>query len=123
MTTLHVAILDIVVDEAEVVTQLDCRGPGQRGAMVAGQRFVGEQARAMAAGACRAVRLAIEAEVVANHLVQRRRALVLGTVDDRQDLVLGVGNEPVDIRRGEHGRRIQAGRFRDFVHRLHDTRW
>ena len=121
MATLHVAVLDVIVDEAEVVAQLDRRGSGQCGAVVTGQRFVGEQpeegTKALAARA-----LAVEAEVVAHHLVQRRRPFVLGSVDDRQDLVFGIGNELVDIRRGEHGRRIQAGGLRDFIHQLHDTR-
>ena len=67
---LAVAVLDVVVDEAEVVAELDRRGAGQGLAVVAGDRGVGEQAEegphALAAAGARAV----EREVVADHLVQ-----------------------------------------------------
>ncbi len=44
VAALDVAVLDVVVDQAEVVAELDCGGAGQRGAVVAGQRLVGQQA-------------------------------------------------------------------------------
>ena len=42
---LGVAVLDVVVDEAEVVAELDRRGARQRAPMVAGDGGVGEQAQ------------------------------------------------------------------------------
>ena len=44
MASLDVAVLDVVVDEAEVVAQLDRRGARQRALVVAGDAGVGEQA-------------------------------------------------------------------------------
>ena len=44
VAALGVAVLDVVVDEAEVVAQLHGRRAGQRAAVVAGDRGVGEQA-------------------------------------------------------------------------------
>ena len=44
VAALAVAVLDVVVDEAEVVAELDGRGARQGGAVVAGDRGVGEEA-------------------------------------------------------------------------------
>ena len=103
VAALDVAVLDVVVDEAEVVPELDGRGAGQRPGVLAGDRGVGEEAEqrpdALAARRPRAV----EREVVADHLVQPvRRRVAVG--DEPEDLRLGVGDEQVevDVGRGRH---------------------
>ncbi len=101
---LHVAVLDVVVDEAEVVAELDRRGARQRGPVIALDRRVREEPEQGAhALAARAVS-ALEPEVVADHLVHVRRRGV-PVVDDTQDLRLGVGDEEgdVDVARDGHG--------------------
>ena len=72
VAALAVAVLDVVVDEAEVVAELDGRGARQGRAVVAGDRRVGEQAeeRPHPLAARRAG--AVEPEVVADHLVHAR---------------------------------------------------
>ncbi len=103
---LGVAVLDVVVDEAEVVAELD-RGCARQGrSMVARDRGVGEQPEEGAhALAARAV-VAVHPQVVADHLVDAggRRVAVR---DDPHDLVLGVREEEreVDIARNGHGPR------------------
>src|SRR3989304_4605686 len=49
-----------------------------------------------------------EAEVVAHLLVHRPRGLILGRVDEAEDLRLGVGDERLQVRRGQHRNRIPA---------------
>ena len=101
VAALGVAVLDVVVDEAEVVAQLDRGRARQRPPVVAGDRRVGEQSE-QRPDALAAVRvLAVQREVVADHLVQpvRRRVAVL---DEADDLALGVGDEvgELKVRRG-----------------------
>ena len=99
VAALDVAVLDVVVDEAEVVAELDRRRAGQRALVLAGDAGVGEEAEErphpLAARRARAV----EREVVADHLVQPvgRRVAVR---DEADDLALGVGDEggEVDVR-------------------------
>ena len=103
VAALDVAVLDVVVDQAEVVAELDGRRAGQRPGVLAGDRGVGEEAEqrpdALAAGRARAV----EREVVADHLVQPVRGRV-AVGDEPEDLRLGVGDElvEVDVGRGRH---------------------
>ena len=144
-----VAVLDVVVDEAEVVAELDGRRAGQRPRVLAGDRGVGQEAEQrphpLAAGRPGPV----EREVVADHLVQPMGGRV-AVLDEPQDLRLGVGDElgEVDVRRRGghvgasvhetcspqvacwlrtdagsrrgHGRRRRGGRDRTGVYR-HDT--
>ena len=97
MATLAVAVLDVVVDEAEVVAELDRRGARQRRAVIARDRRVGQEAEQgpdpLAAGRAGP----IEGQVVADHLVQAvgRRIAVL---DEADDLAFGVGDEPARSR-------------------------
>ena len=73
MAALHVAVLDVVVDEAEVVAELHGRGARQR-ALRARRRSTRRRAgRAAVASACRAAVRPVEAQVVADHLVQPAR--------------------------------------------------
>ena len=99
MAALAIAVFDVVVHEAEVVAELDCRGPGQRLAVVAGYRRVGKQAeqRTYAFSGHRA--RAVEAEVIAHHLVYTvgRRVTIL---DQPEDLLLGVRDERGDVELG-----------------------
>ena len=53
VAALGVAVLDVVVDEAEVVPELDGRGAGQRAPVVAGDARRRRAGRAAAASACR----------------------------------------------------------------------
>ena len=96
VAALDVAVLDVVVDEAEVVAELDRRGARQRAPVLAGDRGVGEQpeqrTHALAAPGPRAV----EAQVVADHLVHARGRRV-AVLDDAQDLGLGVGDEDGEV--------------------------
>ena len=111
VAALDVAVLDVVVDEAEVVAELDGGRAGQRALVLAGDAGVGQQAEErphpLAAGRARAV----EREVVADHLVQpvgRRIAVA----DEADDLALRVGDErgEVDIGRGGRHRRAECTR-------------
>ena len=95
MAALDVGVLDVVVDQAEVVAELDGRGAGQGRLVLAGDRGVGQQPEQRPhplAGRAAAV----EAEVVADHLVQApgRRVVV---ADEAQDLVLGGGDQGGEI--------------------------
>ena len=106
MAALAIAVLDVVMDEAEVVSEFDSGRAGQRLAVIAGDRRVGEKAEegtnALAAAGART----IEREVVADHLVQAvgRRIAVLYEADD---LRLRVGDELFEVqigqRRGHRG--------------------
>ena len=70
--------------------------PGSALRVVAGDGLVGQQAderaHALAAG-----RVAVEAHVVADHRVQLAGALVLGARDHAEHLLLGVGDEAVEV--------------------------
>ena len=103
VAALAVVVLDVVVDEAEVVAELDRGGAGQRATVVARDRGVGEEAQQRPhplAGRARAV----EPEVVAAHLVDAggRR---IGALDEAQDLRLGVGDQLRDVRAGRERHR------------------
>ena len=102
VAALEVAVLDVVVDEAEVVAELDRGGAGQRPAVLARDRGVGQEAeqRPHALAAVRA--RAVEREVVADHLVQAvgRRVAV---PDEAQDLAFGVGDELGQVEVGQRG--------------------
>ena len=108
VAALAVVVLDVVVDQAEVVAQLDRGGARQRAAMVAGDRGVGEEAEqrphALAGRAG-----AVQPEVVADHLVHARGRRV-GARDDAQDLRLRVGDELRDVRAGREGHRGECSR-------------
>src|SRR3970282_2097556 len=66
---LAIAVLDVVVDEAEVVAELDGRGARQGAPWVTGDRGVGQEAQERPHPLARDARLAVEAEVVAALLV------------------------------------------------------
>ena len=101
VAALRAAVLDVVVDEAEVVAQLDGGCAGQRAQVLAGDRLVREQAEERTE-ALAAWPVAVEAQVVAHHRVELARPLVLGLVDDAQDRGLGVGDETVEVDAGQH---------------------
>jgi hypothetical protein len=107
VASLDVAILDVVVDETEVVAELDRGCAGQGRPVVAGDRLVGEQSEQRTQPLA-ARRLGVEPEVVADHVVQLGRALVLRLLDNAQDLRLRVGDQRIQVRRRQHGGRIQA---------------
>ena len=112
MPALGAAVLDVVVDEAEVVAHLDGGGPRERAQVLAGDRLVREQAderpEALAPGP-----VPVEAHVVADHRVELGRALVLGSLDDPQDRGLGIGDEAVEVDAGQHANMIPVdSRFR-----------
>src|SRR5688500_19472061 len=71
MPALEVRILDVVVYQAEVVTQLDGRGTRQRGVVVAGQRVVRQQPEERSQPLATGVTARIQAQVICEHLVQR----------------------------------------------------
>ena len=100
MAALAVAVLDVVVDEAEVVPELDRRGAGQRLAVIAGDRGVGQQAEE-GTDALAAVRAGpVEREVVADHLVQAV-GRGIAVLDEADDLAFGVGDELGEVQIGE----------------------
>ena len=102
---LDVAVLDVVVDEAEVVAQLHRRGTGQRTGVLAGDRGVGQQPEEGSDPLAPGGPGAVEREVVADHLVQPvGRGVAIG--DQAQDLALGVGDQlvEVDVGRCRHRR-------------------
>ncbi len=96
VAALHVAVLDVVVDEREVVAELDRRRAGQGAPVLAGDAGVGEQAEQRSHPLAARGTRSVEREVVADHLVQAvgRRIAVLHEPDD---LVLGVGDELGEI--------------------------
>src|SRR4029079_6577154 len=103
VASLHVAVLDVVVDEAEIVAQLDRRGARTRALVLTGDAGVGEEPKErthpLAARGARTV----QREVVADHLVQTvgRRVAVPHETDD---LTLGIGDEGGDVDVGAGGR-------------------
>ena len=115
MPSLRAAVLDVVVDEAEVVAHLDRRRARQGAHVLAGDRLVREQADERT-DALAARTVAVEAHVVADHRVELGRPLVLGRIDDAQDRGLGVGDEAVEVDAGQHANMIPAdSRFRECV--------
>ena len=102
MPALQPAVLDVVVDEAEVVTHLHGSRARQRPDVVTRDGLVGQQADERA-HALAARRVAVQAEVVAHHGVELARAVVLGVADDGEDGSLGIGDEAVEVDAGQHG--------------------
>src|SRR3954465_10283046 len=92
------------------MAELNGRRTGQCGPMLARDRFVREKPE-QRPDAFAAWAVVVKAEVIAHHLVQGVRAVVLNELDHMEDLGLSVGYEQVKIGRREHGRRIQAGRL------------
>ena len=105
VAALDVAVLDVVVDEAEVVAQLHRRGPRQGRPVVARDRRVGEQAQQRPhALAARAVG-AVEAKVVADHRVHAGRGR-LAILHDPEDLRLRVGEQDGQVEVAADGHRL-----------------
>ena len=69
MTTLTVAVLDIVVDEAEVVPQLHRGSAGKRLAVVARDRRVSKETEQRPNALTAIAALPVERKVVADHLI------------------------------------------------------
>ena len=110
MPALAVGILDVVVHEAEVVPELERRGSGEGLAVVAAQRLVGEDTEQRPdpfAAAARSV--AVETEVVGEHLVQRPGGAG-ALVQDVRHLGLDVGQ---DLRK--LGPDVHLGRVPDLL--------
>ena len=102
VAALAIAVLDVVVDEAEVVTQLDGGGAGQSGGVIAGDRGVGEQAKERSHPLAGRRAIAVEPKVVADHLVGAGgRGVVIA--DEPEDLRLGVRDQGVEIELARHG--------------------
>ena len=100
MASLEVAVLDVVVDEAEVVPELDRRCARQRLAMIARDRGVRQQAEE-GADPLAAVRAGtIEREVIADHLVQAV-GRGIAVLDQPDDLAFGVGDQLGEVQLGE----------------------
>ena len=105
MATLAVAVLDVVVHEAEVVPELDGSSARERVAVVAGDRRVREEAQERSDALAAVPTLPVEREMVADHLVQPVGGRV-AVADEPDDLAFGVGDElrEVEIRRGRRHR-------------------
>ena len=103
MASLGAGVLDVVVDETEVVAHLHGGRARQRALMLARDGLVGQQSQQrpqpLAAGGVR-----IQAQVIADPAVQLGGALVLGGRDDPGHLGLGIGDEDVEVRGGQHGK-------------------
>ena len=99
---LDVAVLDVVVDQAEVVAELDGRGARQGRLVLAGDRGVGEEPEERPHPLAGRRAGPVEPEVVADHLVDAvgRRIAV---PDERQDLVLGRGDQLGEVVAGGRG--------------------
>ncbi len=103
MAPLEVMVLDVVVDEAEVVAELDGGRAGQRPLVLARDRGVCQQPEERPhplAGRPRA----IEPEVVTAHLVDAGGGRVV-VLDQPKDLGLRVGDELDDVGTGGKGHR------------------
>ena len=102
VAALAVAVLDVVVDEAEVVAELDGGGAGQGGGVVAGDRGVGEEPEERPHPLAGRRAVVVEPEVVADHLVDAGgRGVVIA--DEPEDLRLGVGDQGVEVELARHG--------------------
>ncbi len=104
MASLGVAVLDVVVDQAEVVPELHGGGAWQRALVFAGDAGVGEEAEERAHPLAARGAGTVQREVVADHLVQPVGGRV-PVLDETDDLVLGVRDERGEIdlvRRGGH---------------------
>src|SRR5450759_21094 len=91
VTTLTVAVLDVVVDQAEVVAEFHGSSSGQCRPVVACNRGIREQSEKRAyplAGRTAAV----EPEVVTDHLVKPGRGGI-ALRKEAQDLPLGIGDQ------------------------------
>ena len=96
MAAFCVAVLDVVVDQAEVVTELDRCRAGECLAMVAGDRGIGQQAEQRPHPLAAVGALPVERQVVADHLVQAVGRWV-AIADESDDLAFGVGDEVVEV--------------------------
>ena len=105
MVALGVGVLDVVVDEAEVVSQLERRRTGQRGLVVAGERLVRQGAEERPDPLAPRGSAAVDAEVVGQHLVQRPR-VPLTLVEDARHLGLDVAEDLTKLGPDVHARRV-----------------
>src|SRR6478672_7105676 len=106
MAALAIAVLDVVVDEAEVVAELHRGGSWQAKLVVARDRGVREEPEERSDPLAARGTRAIETEVVADHLVQAvGRGIVI--LDEADDLGFGVGDQV-----GEHDVTRGGGRHR-----------
>ena len=111
VTPLAVAVLDVVVDEAEVVAELDRRGAGEGPLVVAGDRRISQEAEEGPHPFAGRGARPVEAEVVADHRVDARGRVVV-VADEAKDLLLGVGDQDgglEDRLGGGHRRAMVAG--------------
>jgi hypothetical protein len=102
MAPFAVAILDVIVDEAEVVAELDGRGAGKRGSVVTRDRGVRQESQQGPDPLAGRRVLVVEAEVVANHLVDAGSRGLGARPDDAQDLRLRVGDERRQVELARH---------------------
>src|SRR5688572_5684701 len=110
MAAFPVAVLDVVVDEAEVVPELDRCRARKCLAVITGDRGVCQEPEQRADPLATVRTRAIERQVVADHLVQTvgRRIAVL---DQPDDLAFGIGDELGEVQVGERrGHRRQCTR-------------
>jgi hypothetical protein len=105
MVALGIGILDVIVHEAEVVPELERRGAGQRLAVVAGQRLVGQHAEEGADALPARGSAPVDAEVVRQHLVQRPR-VSLSLVEDARHLGLDISHDLAKLGPDVHRRRV-----------------
>src|SRR3954463_15978109 len=104
------------------MAQLDRGGAGQRGAMVAGDGLVREQAEQRSDPlAARSIR--IEPEVVTHHLVEGFGVRVLDSRDDAKNFGLRVGDQQVEVGRRQHRARITAGGLRSIAWNVITYTW
>ena len=100
MASLAVAVLDVVVDQAEVMTELDRRRARQRLAVIARDRGVGQEAQQGTDPLAAARAGPIERKVVADHLVEAVGGRI-AVLDQPDDLAFGVGDELGEVQLGE----------------------
>ena len=99
-----VAVLDVVVDEAEVVAQLDRGRARQRRRVVACDRGVGEEAQQRPDALAGRGVVVVQPEVVADHLVDALGGGHGALADDPEDLRLGVRDQRLEVKVSRHGR-------------------
>jgi hypothetical protein len=100
MASLAVPVLDVVVDQAEVVTELDRRRARQRLAVIARDRGVRQEAEERTDPLAAARAGPIERKVVADHLVESVGGRI-AVLDQPDDLAFGVGDELGEVQLGE----------------------